>query len=199
MATTTKAKEDDDDDKQMTRTISPPPTTTTATTAATTATTSTSPTQPTAALNRLKDLPPVIQDRQSSGGDESITSSTSFNPFEPSSSTLFLPLPNPSTNKSRSSFVLSNDELPSEIANADISIASESPFFLFHAPCPIARDSIKFRPMGAFLHRTEGNAYYAMDDLPICTVFPATCTDPSCSGSRHSDYRFLLHMVTGAF
>ncbi|KAF9784580.1 ras GEF [Thelephora terrestris] len=72
-----------------------------------------------------------MEDRQSSGGDESIVtsvSSTSFNPTEQSTSTLFLPLPNPSTNKSRSSFVLSDDELPPEIANADISIARDGSF-----------------------------------------------------------------------
>lgn len=195
MVTTTKAKEDDDDDKQMTS----PPTTT----ATTTATTSTSPTRPTTSPNRLKDLPPVIQDRQSSGGDESIASSTSFNPTEPSANTFFLPLPNPSTNKSRSSFVLSDNELPPEIANADISIASESPLFSFLAPCSIGRGSAKSRPTCALSRRTEERyAYCATSDLPVRTaleIFPATCTDPSPSSSGHADCRFLLHMVTEAF
>ena len=115
---TTKAKEDDDNDKKMTSTIPLPPPTTTTMTATTT------PAPP----NKLKDLPPAIQDRQSSGDDGSLVSSTSFNISEPSTGTLFLPLPNTSANKSRSSFILSDDELPPEIANADISIASESTF-----------------------------------------------------------------------
>jgi len=132
MATTTTAKEDDDD-KQMTTTTSLPQTTTSTTT---TATTLTPPTQPPATPNKLKDLPPIL-DRQSSGGDESVLSSASFNPAELSTSTFFLPLPNPSTNRSRSSFVLSEDELPPEIANADISIASESLLLIFPEVCPI--------------------------------------------------------------
>jgi hypothetical protein len=122
---TTKAKEYDDNDKKTTSTISlPEPPTTTMTTATTATTTPPPPTSP----NKLKDLPP-IQDHQSSGGDESIVSSTFFNPAEQSTGTLFLPLPNTSANKSRSSFVLSDDELPPEIGNADISIASESAYF----------------------------------------------------------------------
>jgi hypothetical protein len=135
MATTTKAK--DDHDNQMTSTIPLPQMTTTTPTTTTTATTT---------LNKVKDLPPPMEDRQSSGGDESIVtsvSSTSFNPPEQSTSTLFLPLPNPSTNKSRSSFVLSDDELPPEIANADISIASELPLFLFHTTCYIGGGQAK--------------------------------------------------------
>ena len=128
-------------------------------------------------------------DRQPSG-EESIASSISFNPAEPSTNTLFLSLPNPSTNKSRSSFVLSDDELPPEIANADIFIASESPFFLFFSTCRIRRGLRKSRPTRASSCRTEeGYACYCT----VLQIVPATCTvtDPSPSGSGHTGYRFL--------
>ena len=189
MATTNAAK-DDDDDQQTTSTTSLPPTTTTTTTTATT--------QPQATPNKFKDLPPDIQDRQSSGGDESTLCATPFNPAEPSTSTLFLPLPNPSTNKSRSSFVLSEDGLPPEIANADISIASESPFYCSLKPCRITRGNAEPRLSCAFSRLAEQSfPCYATGDFSACAVlgiFPATCTDHGPSGSKHTGCIFLLHL-----
>jgi hypothetical protein len=153
MATTTKAK-DDDDDKQMTSTIPLPPLPPTATTTKTTATTTTTNPVPPTTPNKFKDLPPLTQDRQSSGGHESSVTlaSTSFNPAEPSTNTLFLPLPNPSTNKSRSSFVLSDDELPPEIANADISIASELTllYHLNHIVLQVSKESLDLHTCSPF-------------------------------------------------
>lgn len=100
-------------------------------------------------MNFHKDAPPSLQERQLSDSStissSSISSSTlsSVRSLDSGSSIggqFLLPIPNPGGNKSQASFSLSDDEnqsvmldpLPEEIANADLSIASEfsvSPLF----------------------------------------------------------------------
>lgn len=190
---TTKAKEDDDNDKKMTSTIPLPPLPTTMTTTATTATTTP---VPLTAPNTLKDHPPSVQDPQSSGGDESIVSSAFFDSTEQSTGTLFLPLPNTSANKSQSSFVLSDDELPPEIANADISIASESaplPFSVSYQRCPSKVSThVRVSPSGGGKLRV---LQYGRLACPLDP--PAACTDPSPFSSGNGGYKFLSRTVTG--
>lgn len=202
MATTTKAKEDDDHDKQMTSTIPLPPQTTTTTT--TTTTTATTTPKPPTSPRKLKDLPPPVQDRQSSGGDESIVSSlssTSSSPTEQSTSTLFLPFPNPSASKSRSSFVLPDNEFPPEMGNADIFVASESTFSLLrivhhqHATLELDKRSLDLRARFPAQRRETTRVV----PWASCPAVSATCTDPGSSGSGCVGYKFLSHTVPEAF